>query len=430
MALASTFTATLPPPRDNQFLFLDMNSFFASCEQHRRPELRGKPVGVTPTLAPSGCIIAASYEAKRQGVGTGTRVKDAQTKIPSIYIVDADPKYYVSIHDKIVSFLRQEIHPAPLIMSVDEFGIPLDKTEQWTPNAHRLALHIKQRMQEMFSEALSCSIGIGPNMFLAKLGTEIHKPNGLAILQCHNLSQAYTQLKLRDIPGINWGMSYQLHSKGIRSALEFYNASRQFLHDGFGILGEAWWYNLHGYKVSYAPTPTKSVSHSHVLSPLYRNKTKGRAVLYKLFLKVIERLREKGLATKEITVVVKAAYVKPERNPVYRDRADRWIYTLKVRPSQNPLSLFGAIAKAYDKEIPVNFQPVQIYVVACHLAPYQDNMLALFPEDSPKVGSLFGAVDNLNYRYGRWTIKPASLLPIQDSAPNRITFRQPDFEMD
>jgi len=71
--------------------FLDMNSYFASCEQQDRPELRGKPVGVAPVAAESTCCIAASYEAKASGVRTGTRVSDARLLCPNIQIVGIHP---------------------------------------------------------------------------------------------------------------------------------------------------------------------------------------------------------------------------------------------------------------------------------------------------------------------------------------------------
>ncbi len=407
----------LPAPKDNQVLFLDMNSFFASCEQHRHPELRGKPVGVSPVAADSGCVLAASYEAKKFGVKTGTRVGEAKAKVPSITILPADPKYYVQIHNRIAQFLEQEIGPNPVRMSIDEFYLPLDKTEQWTPNAHALAHRIKLGLKDTFSPALKCSIGVGPNLFLGKLGTEVHKPNGLAILQLHTLKGAYGQLQLRDIPGINWGMSNTLNSMGIRTPVDFYNAPRQFLHSRLGIMGDAWWYNLHGYKVDYRPQKIKSISHSHVLAPRLRTKAEARAVLYKLWLKVADRLREKNLATTKV-------YVK------IRSFSKAWRYVLPVRPTHNPFLIFNTLAQAYDCELPKDFVPMQVYIVAMDLEPHQSSWLGIFPEDSPKADYLFEAVDSINTQFGRWTIKPASLLKINDAAPNRITFRTPDYEMD
>ncbi len=407
----------LPAPRDNQFLFLDMNAFFASCEQHHQPQLRGKPVAVTPTLAPSGCVIAASYEAKRLGVTTGCRVGEARERIPTIVVVESNHRYYASIHTQLAQFLTQEITPDLIRLSVDEFAIPLDCFEQWTPNAHALALKIKQRLAQIFSPALRCSIGIGPNLFLAKLGTEIQKPDGLVMIQLHQLVKAYEPLKLRDIPGINWGMSNQLNSLGIRTPGELFSMSRPRLHTSFGIMGDAWWYNLHGYKVDHKESPTKSMSHSHVLAPQFRTKTEARAILYKLFLKVIERLRDKHLATTRLAISI-------------RGHHEYWKIDITVRPSQNPFGLFRPLAVAYDTDLPAQFRPAKITVVAWDLAPYQPSWLGLFPEDNHKIQQLFTAVDDLNSQYGRWTVKPASLLKVKDSAPNRITFRVPDFEMD
>ncbi|HMO36426.1 MAG TPA: DNA polymerase, partial [Gemmatales bacterium] len=74
-----------------RYLFIDMNSYFASVEQHDRPELRGQPVGVAPVLAETSCCIAASYEAKRRGVKTGTGVREARLLCPGITIVQANP---------------------------------------------------------------------------------------------------------------------------------------------------------------------------------------------------------------------------------------------------------------------------------------------------------------------------------------------------
>ena len=103
-----------------------MNAFFASCEQWRDPALRDQPVGVTPTLHNSGCVIAASYEAKKLGVTTGCSVGYAKQKIPRIHIVESKPKNYVAIHETIAFFLEQEIGPQINRLSIDEFAIALD----------------------------------------------------------------------------------------------------------------------------------------------------------------------------------------------------------------------------------------------------------------------------------------------------------------
>src|SRR5437660_6497871 len=84
------------------WLFLDLNSYFASVEQQERPELRGQPVGVMPVVADTTSLIAASYEAKAFGVKTGTRVAEAKVLCPKIKLVEARHAVYVRYHYKIV----------------------------------------------------------------------------------------------------------------------------------------------------------------------------------------------------------------------------------------------------------------------------------------------------------------------------------------
>lgn len=414
---------SLPSPRDNQWLFLDMNAFFASCEQHKNPELRGKPIGVAPALGPSACIVAASYEAKEQGVTTGWRVGEALQRIPDLQIVAGDHRYYVEVHNKILAFLQTEVGPEIKTLSVDEFGIPLDRFEQWTPNAHALGHRIKNGICDIFSPYLRCSVGIAPNMFLAKLGTEIQKPNGLVTIQQHTIEAALGELKnLKSIPGINWGMSRRLHAIGITTPVAFYNAKRELLHQAFGISGDAWWYNLHGYNLQHtngfrAADRPKSISHSHVLAPTIRTKAKGRAVLYKLWIKVADRLRDKQLGASHIMVVV-------------RSHSERWEYNVRILPSQNVFQIFRHMAAAYDSELHATFAPKQIYVVCNWLTPHSPQPISLFDDASHKVIDLFEATKDLNHKYGRWTVKPASMLIVGDAAPNRITFQKPDYDMD
>lgn len=415
----------LPPPQNNRVLFLDMNAFFASCEQYRQPHLRGRPVVVTPTNHDAGCVIAASYEAKQLGVTTGCRVGEARQKIPGLQVIDATPKYYVSIHNTIADYLLACIGPEIRRLSIDEFAVPLDKTEQWTPNAHKLALKIKRFMSELFEDVIHCSIGIGPNMFLAKLATDIQKPDGLVIIQTHTLEKAFQGLKLRDLPGINWGMEQRLHLIGVRDSLGFYRMAEPALRRSFGTMGTAWWHALRGYNIG-ATMPgsafgqgsrtTKSISHSHVLAPELRTKIKARTVLYKLWIKVAERLRHKQLGAQHIVMSA-------------RGHMDRWSYHITVQPTQNVFRVFQKIAEDYDK-LPESFSPKQMHVVVYDLAPHSPNQPSLFGDTGTKVASAFDATQQLNDRYGRWTVKPASLLIAGDAAPNRIAFHAPDYAMD
>jgi DNA polymerase-4 len=169
-----------------QWLFLDMNSYFASCEQEDRPGLRGRPVGVVPMLADSTCVIAASYEAKAFGVKTGTGVKEARLLCPGITLVEARPKLYTQIHEAIVNTVSSEL-PAPHVLSIDEMACRLWANERTGGDAVRLALHVKAKMRRDVGSTLRCSIGIAPNGFLAKVATDLYKPNGLVVLRAEDV---------------------------------------------------------------------------------------------------------------------------------------------------------------------------------------------------------------------------------------------------
>src|SRR5579871_4523171 len=106
------------PPRVN-WLFLDLNSYFASVEQEVRPELRNRPVGVVPSVVDTTCCIACSYEAKAYGVKTGTMVKEAKQLCPEIIFVEGRHELYTEYHNKIVEAVRTCL-PVTAIKSVDE----------------------------------------------------------------------------------------------------------------------------------------------------------------------------------------------------------------------------------------------------------------------------------------------------------------------
>jgi len=127
-----------------RWLVLDLNSFFASCEQQEHPELRGKPVIVVPTMAETTCAIAASYPAKAFGIKTGTLVHEARRLCPDVQLVPAHHKLYVEYHHRILAAIDRHI-PVEEVMSIDEVACRLDKVQQDPAVARTLALNISAK---------------------------------------------------------------------------------------------------------------------------------------------------------------------------------------------------------------------------------------------------------------------------------------------
>ncbi|MFN0197965.1 MAG: hypothetical protein ACKVT0_14565 [Planctomycetaceae bacterium] len=184
-----------------RYLFLDMNSYFASVEQQFRPELRHQPVAVIPMKAETTCCIAASYEAKRFGVKTGTAVHEARKLCPQIRLVEARPALYVEVHHRIIEAVERCL-PILQVRSIDEAVCRLMGAEREPDRAQQLARDIKAVMRRELGEYLRCSIGLAPNVILSKVAADLHKPDGLSVISSEELPQQLYPLVLRDLPGV------------------------------------------------------------------------------------------------------------------------------------------------------------------------------------------------------------------------------------
>ena len=152
-------------------LYVDFNSFFASVEQEDRPELRGTPIGVVPVLSMTTCCIAASIEAKEHGIRTGTSVAEAKEKYADIALIEARPERYIEVHHRLMAAI-QDCIPHDKAASIDEVPCWLIGRERQRDNAIEIAQRIKRRIAGEF-DWIKCSIGIAPNVFLAKTASDM-----------------------------------------------------------------------------------------------------------------------------------------------------------------------------------------------------------------------------------------------------------------
>jgi DNA polymerase-4 len=221
-------------------LFVDMNSFFASCEQQDNYWLRGRPVAVCVYTGPRGCVIAPSIEAKQQGVKTGMRLDEAMVLCPGLIPVETSPDRYRSYHLKIINVFRR-FSADVLPKSIDEAVIDLTNYQLAYKSTTEVAQRIKQAIRTEVGDYLRCSIGIAPNTFLAKLASTLQKPDGLVIISPENIDEVLGNLTLTDLPGIGTGMATRLRTGGITSPLELRYASPDRLkHVCKSIIGWHW----------------------------------------------------------------------------------------------------------------------------------------------------------------------------------------------
>ncbi len=282
-------------------LFVDFDSFYASVEQHDNLEYRNKPLIVVPCISDYTCAIAASYQAKRLGVSTGTRVKTAKEKIPGLIVCQARPKRYVEVHNQIVELLYKHFKKIQ-VLSIDEMSCEIDEDDDF--DCEMVAALLKLDLLDLFSEHLTCSIGVARNVFLAKVASDMNKPNGFTAISHEDQIK---RLELVDLPGIADKMESRLNRSKIRTIDDLLALDELELKKAWGsIIGARWWHMIRGslqcdYGLSNNEIP-KSFGHTHVLPPDKRDDSGSFEVFESLLYKAIDRLNKHNVGAKRVTI--------------------------------------------------------------------------------------------------------------------------------
>jgi DNA polymerase IV len=413
------------------WLFVDLNSYFASVEQQDRPELRGKPVGVVPMMADTTCCIAASYEAKAFGVRTGTIVADARRMCPNIVFVEGRHEIYTEYHHRIVEAVETCV-PVTAVCSIDEMACRLIGRERPLLAAMDLGRRVKAAIRERVGEHMRSSVGLATNRYLAKVASDMEKPDGLVALPKDLIPEALSRLDLRDLPGIGAKTEKRLNERGIKTmqdlmALDLEESGRVW----GSVWGERLWHWLRGEDFEMSETEhLKSISHQHVLSPEMRTREQAWAVAHKLLHKAAMRLRSNSLWAANVGLAVGFSVPRTEGMPTpvsrYGVPAKGWHGDLNVTECQDNQTLIAALRKLWDQQ-PQGSQYEHPYFVGVQLGglvPDRLHSLSLFDgtEDEQSRSRLLAAMDQLNQKYGLSTLAPATMLSAYKAAPTRIAF--------
>ena len=400
-----------------KWLFLDLNSYFASVEQEIEKDLRGKPIAVVPLMADTTFCIAASYEAKAFGVKTGTKVGDAKKMCPGLICVQARHDRYVKYHHAIVDAVESCV-PVHAVVSIDEMASRLTGSQQNVEKAVKLALPIKQTIREKVGSTLRCSIGLATNRFLAKVGSDMQKPDGLTVIEQKDLPEILFTLKTIDFPGIGRQMEKRLQQYEIFTARDLLSRSESDLRKVWGgVVGERYWHSLRGEDVEGLETHRRTVGHSHVLPPSERTKDGAFGVAQKLVHKAATRLRRMNYWCSSL-----ALYLK------FMNRS-KWETHVNFVECQDTLTLLEALQKLW-RDFPSNGKPLAVGVTLYNLVPDSLHSFGIFDEE--KRTGLAKAMDKLNAKYGKTAIHFGGMTG--RAAPTRIAFtsipEMEDFEFD
>jgi DNA polymerase-4 len=418
------------------FLHIDLNSFFASVEQQIHPEYRGKPVGVCGTMADTGALIAASYEAKALGIKTLTKVGEAKRICPEIILVDGSHSVYAEYSHKIAAAVER-CCPVAHTPSIDEMVCQLMGREREPPAARQIALAVKQAIKDDVGETLRCSIGMAPNRYLAKIASDMQKPDGLIGLLPSQLPRAIAHLELRDLPGVGARTEKRLNSKGINTMQQLLELDRPAMHTLWdSVWGDRLYHWLRGADTGDdgAPVPPeiqKSLGHSHVLGPEFRSDEGAWSVAHKLIHKASMRLRMEHFYCGAMSVAIKYALTREQASRTQTKQHSSgiqhlsWGMEAKFRECQDTLSLLDILRKTWAKRPrgPEYDRPFFVGVTLRELMPESEHQDDLFGEPDNR-NQLSATMDKLNLKYGHTTLHFAGMLPARETAPTRIAFTQ------
>jgi len=392
------------PQKKLQWLFFVLNSVFASGEQQDNPDLRGKPVAVVPSLTDSTCAIAASYEAKAYGIKTGAKIYEAKALCPSLICVLARHDVYVDYHHRVFEEVARRL-PIERKCSIDEGACRLMKNEQSQEQAIAIASSLKQGLRDNIGPAITCSIGIAQNMFLAKTAADMQKPDGLVVLPPNTYQDTLFRLKLSDLCGIGTNIERRLNRAGITTIEQLWHTQPKHARQIWGsVAGEIFWYRLHGYEVPHLPTRKRVVGHSRVLDPEHRGSDQAYPIVKQLALKACARLRRYDLYACKLTLTVRT-------QGMLGHRRIHWSKETSFAASQDDFTVLRALHNFW-RQMQKDTRKVRLLKVSVTLHDLyepQETMLDLFESAEmlprhTKSARLSRAIDHLNKRYGPQTV--------------------------
>jgi len=216
-----------------KIVHIDMDAFYASVEQRDDPTLRGRPVVVAPR-GPRSVVCAASYEARRFGIRSAMPALVAERLCPQAAFLPPDfPRYQAVSRAVRAIFVRHTNQIEPL--SLDEAYLDVTENRRCLPTATRVAQTIRAEIHEELH--LTASAGVAPNKFLAKIASDWKKPDGLFVIQPHQVDSFLVSLPVDRIPGVGRVTEARMAGLGIRTAGDLRTMDLALMERHFGRYG-------------------------------------------------------------------------------------------------------------------------------------------------------------------------------------------------
>jgi DNA polymerase IV len=384
-------------------LHIDMDAFYASVEEQDRPELKGKPLIVGGTSG-RGVVAAASYAVRRYGVRSAMPMGEALRLCPEAVCVRPRMARYKQVSDQVFAIFR-EFTPLVEGLSLDEAFLDVTSSRQLMGSAERIGGEIRRRIRAQ--TGLTASVGIAPNKLLAKIASDLNKPDGMCRIGADNIHAILDPLPIEKLFGVGPKSLPAVHAAGIRSFSDLRRAGDEVLWRAFGKHGRTMRDRASG--LDDRPVEADREEKSISAEETYATDLRGAAVLQVQLLRLVDRtasrLRAQRLSAGTVNVKIR--------------RADFKTYTRQrpLEPHTQDTAAVAAGAKALLEGWLAAQPNAAVRLLGVGVGDLQAVQQAdLFQDPGASSSRLDAAVDDIRGRFGPGILTRASLLPSQNGS--------------
>ena len=384
-------------------LHVDMDAFYASVEQRDRPELRGQPVIVGGTEN-RGVVAAASYEVRKFGVRSAMPIREALRRCPHAICVKPRMSVYREVSHQVFAIFH-DYTPVVEGLSLDEAYLDVTASLALKGDAVSIARGIKERIRA--TTQLGASVGVAPNKLVAKIASELEKPDGLTVVTAENAIKVLDPLSVRRLPGLGRKLGERVEAAGLTTLGQLRTAPDAVLWPIFGRDSQRMRERAAG--IDARPVMSegdeRSISAEETFSTDLRDRERMRAEVLRLADRASARMRAQNLATGCVQVKIR--------------RADFTTFTRQKRfepsttDSRTIAKIAGELLSAWLDEQPnARVRLLGVGVNHLHAADQLDLFAAAGANaPAPNATALDATVDQIRERFGNLAVRRGSALP-------------------
>jgi len=386
-------------------MHIDLDAFFVSVEQVLNPELKGKMVVVGGKPDRRGVVASASYEARAFGLHAGMPLSTATRLCPQAIFIEGNFSRYSEASEKFMAILA-DFSPFLEPMGIDEAYLDATGFESLYGSILQMAKAIKQRVKDELG--LRASIGIASNKVVAKVASDLSKPDGLIIVEAGKGCSFLSPLPINKLPGIGKKTEQVLKGLGVNTIGELANMPLDILKSHFGVFGEVLYQFANGIDDREVETPgeTKSISRETTFASDTRDRAFLKATLRYLSERVSAELRERGKLARCVTL--KLRYT--DFTTITRH------YTLKYGDDADQ-AIFDTGVRLLNKALTADKQLIRLIGVGVSSLAEPERQLDMLDSSAQRRRQLDRTIDRIRKRYGFTAIQTGRTLRLKDIFP-------------